>query len=634
MKPKVFIIGFVVAIITLSHVRAFSQEFGKVSKEELSMTSIPEDPEADADAVILFDFGAITPQAFAEHKRVKVFTKRGTEFANISIPFRRGDKIKELEGYTITKNGKKFRLNPGQVFTKEGRNWNEMVFSLPGVEEGCVFEYRYMKWTNYTYVLGPWYFQNEIFTKLSQVTLKLEMGWLYSYFFKNPGSANTEPSIQYAIKETEYIWTFRNIPLIKEEPYVACINDYRTAVYFERSAYKRAYSGTPNPIDTWAECGELADTVYKAFVYDKSKINKKASELIQNATTDSVKLVKIYDYVRQNINWNGERGIFNMKEKTFGAILTRQEGSGVEKNLLLLNLLKAAGFLTYPVLINTRDFGRVIKEKPGLIQFNHLVVWVKLGEKEWLVDAVDRLCPLGMLPPKDLGRYGLLLDGERSRITEIPSPEVVSEEHYVTQGKLWDDGGIACSSSVSYQGYYNLSAREQIEEQGKETFSKQEFLHSIPTAIMDSIIFSTLDSIASHLEISFTLSVPHHAQVVGEDLYVNLTLYTRLQSNPFENESRYFPVDFPYPLTKIEDTEFSIPNGLAVRELPANVYRKIPGATFSKTFSVEGNLVKCHRQLDINQIAFPVEQYQGLRNFYQDIVSTDQLLVTLTREHK
>lgn len=631
MKLKVSMTVFVLVMSAFYHVGSPSQEFGKVSPEELEMTSIPEDPEADA--VILFDFGAVTPDAFAQHRRVKVLTKRGTESANVSIPFYRGEKIKNLEGYTITRDGRRFRLDPKQVFTKKYKYWNEMVFTLPGVEEGCVFEYSYVKPTKYTYRLGPWYFQNDIFIRLSQVTLKLEQGWLYSYFFKNARTAKTEPRMVDAYGGMEYVWTFENVPPIREEPYVACIDDYRTAIYFEQSGYKNPYSEDRDAIDTWAECGEFGDTVYSMFKYDKSTVKKKAQELTKDVSEDSTKIARIYDFVRQKIDWNGERGIFNLDEKSFRKIISRMEGTATEKNFLLLKLLGQAEIEADPVLVSTRDNGKVLKLKPGLIQFNHLIVRVKLGEQYWYLDAVDRLCPLGMLPQADLGDYGLLLDGDKSHVIELPTPTVVSKKHIVTTGAIVEDGGLTCSSSVSYAGYLNLTVRERIEEEGKEAFAKDALLKSIPAATMDEITLAPLDSADQPLEVSIKFSAPQYAQMVAEDLYFNPTLYTRLESNPFESEDRHFPVDFSYPFVQIEDTEFLIPSGLKVRELPKNAHAVIQGAEFRRTFSLEDNKLQCHRELTVRKLAFPVSQYEEIRNFYQGIVSADQLQIVLTKKH-
>lgn len=68
-------------------------KFGKVSDEELQMTAIPEDPEADA--VVLFDVGDLRIREGSEkyyltmerHTRVKILTEKGKDYASVSIPF-------------------------------------------------------------------------------------------------------------------------------------------------------------------------------------------------------------------------------------------------------------------------------------------------------------------------------------------------------------------------------------------------------------------------------------------------------------------------------------------------------------------------------------------------------------------
>jgi hypothetical protein len=630
MKSKASMTLLVLATLAFCRGAWSGQEFGRASQEELEMTSIPEDP--DADAVVLFDFGAVTPHAFARHRRVKVLTKRGTESANVSIPFYKRDKITDLEGCTITRDGRRFWLDSKQVFTKKGKDWNELVFTLPGVEEGCVFEYRYSKRTKYTYVLGPWYFQDRIFTKLSQVTLRLESGWLYSYFFRNAGTAKTEARMVDIYGGMEYVWTFENVPPIREEPYVACLNDYRTAVYFEQSGWRNAYSKNRDPIDTWAELGEMAEKLYQGFKYDESKIKKTASELTKEASSDSAKAENIYDFVRQRIDWNGERGIFNLDEKSFRKILDRMEGTAAEVNFLLLKLLEHAEIKAEVVLISTRDNGTILKLKPGLIQFDHLIVRVRFGDSYWYLDAVERLCPLGVLPQADLGECGLLLDGYSSRIIELPTPRVISRRHIVTTGTVAEDGGFACSSLVSYAGYPDFAVRNRIQEKGREEFVKDEFLNSIPAAVMNHAAVAWLDSTDRPLELSINFSAPQYVQMVAEDWYVNPTLFSGLESNPFESEERQFTVDFNYPFAHTEDTELHVPEGFEIRNSPGAVFRSIPGAEFRKTFSFEENRVKCHRELRVSKLTFPVSQYDEIREFYEQIVSADQLRIVLTRK--
>ncbi len=642
-KFKALFCILMLILVSRSYAELSGNEFGKVSPEELGMSYLPED--STADAVILFDIGAISPEAFAQHKRVKVFTKRGTSFANISIPFYKIEKIEDLEGCTYTKDGKKYCLNPKEVFTKKGEEGlNVLVFALPGVEEGCVFEYRYRKSNNI--FLEPWYFQNEIFTKRSQFTLVLEgsRGYyyshshLYSYFFKNPRSEKTEPQTADTTSGKVYTWVLENVPPIKPEPYVTCINDYRTAIYFEYSGYdfENQFLSTHDTYakTNWIEWGKSIDTVFKSIECDTTKIKEKSSELTLGLTTDSAKAESIYNFVLKDIHWNEERGVYRIYEKDFKKILTSREGTATEINLLLLRLMKSAGIVADPVLISTRNYGKILKEKPGRIQFNHLIVRATIDGRYWFLDAINKYYPFGMLPEKDVVDYGLLLKVNESGLIKITPVNDYSLEYITTKARLREDGGLACTTTVDFHGYIGIYAREKIEKDGKNEYVKQELLNQVPNALPDTITTSPLDSIYQPFDLNVSFSASSFASLGGEVAYVNPTLFMALESNPFNSESRQFSIDFPYTFTRIEDTELQLPNGFMVKELPTNASSEIPGGKFSRTFLAEGDHIKCHRQLTINLLTFPVAQYRMLRNFFQEVVSADQLVITLVKDGK
>jgi hypothetical protein len=641
-SDRIFILVLVTLI--LCPVQSFGQKWGKVSEEEKSMTSMSEDP--DADAVILFDMGEyffkhVYPVTLARHTRVKVFSKRGIEYANISTPFLQGEKVTNIEGHTFSRDGKRVELKEDQIFTRKGENQYEIAFTLPGVDEGCVFEYRYQLWSDYTYILRPWYFQNDIFTKLSQIILKLQSGWVYSYSFMNPRGLSTEPRVEDSFvqrrEQKDYIWTYHNIQPIREEPFVDCLKDYRTGVWFERTDPKKRGAAFKARIDTWREMGQRIDDRFDKFIEEK-QISQKAAELTQAAVTDRGKARAIYDYVSRNIEWNGERGIFNFNKRYLETVLTRPleelRGTAMEKNLLLWKLLRGDGLEAWPVLIGTRDHGRTIATMPGLFQFNHIITWAKIGGEDLFLDAADPSLPFGLLPTSDLVEYGLVVDGEQRGLIRIPPCKVRSRKHFAARAELGEDGGLICSTAVSYEGYPSVSVRKQLTEEAPEQLVEQGVLSLLPAATIDSVNCFPVDSLAQPLRMRIRFSTAHYAQAAGKTLYLNPTLFTRVESNPFKSEARDLPVEFPYPLTVREDVEFSIPAGFEIVELPSDVHQKMPGVSFSKMFSTVGNLITCHRRLEHTGTNFPVEQYQTVRNFYQEIVNADQLMVVLAKKEE
>ena len=98
-----------------------AQEWGKVSEEELAMTAIPEDPEADA--VVLFDKSTVIVTLRFElvlqrHTRIKILTERGLEYGDNTIRMGQTDKLEKLQAHAILPGGKKIKLKKKDIFTK------------------------------------------------------------------------------------------------------------------------------------------------------------------------------------------------------------------------------------------------------------------------------------------------------------------------------------------------------------------------------------------------------------------------------------------------------------------------------------------------------------------------------------
>ena len=100
---------FLIGLITT----AFADDlpkFGKVSKELLQATAMPEAPNSNA--VILFDRGdmRITDDFEVElerHIRIKILAEEGKNWGDVKLSYWHEDKIKSLKAHAISPKGKK-----------------------------------------------------------------------------------------------------------------------------------------------------------------------------------------------------------------------------------------------------------------------------------------------------------------------------------------------------------------------------------------------------------------------------------------------------------------------------------------------------------------------------------------------
>ena len=155
-------------------------DFQPVSPEELKMTSYSRAPGAPA--ILLFrqvdrdDSGSGTHED--NYVRVKILTEEGKKYANVEIPYWKGDlKITGLHARTIRPDGTivNFEGKPFEktVIKTRGVKLLTETFTIPDVSVGCILEYSYRIEFGAFFVFDShWIVADELFTKSARFTLK------------------------------------------------------------------------------------------------------------------------------------------------------------------------------------------------------------------------------------------------------------------------------------------------------------------------------------------------------------------------------------------------------------------------------------------------------------------------------
>ena len=93
MKRFFFFVVFLFEVQSLLMAQVFSNEYGKVGKEDVDYSFYPNDKSAEA--VVIYDIGQsyfsrvddYYQVIYERSTRIKVFKEAGIKFANIEIPF-------------------------------------------------------------------------------------------------------------------------------------------------------------------------------------------------------------------------------------------------------------------------------------------------------------------------------------------------------------------------------------------------------------------------------------------------------------------------------------------------------------------------------------------------------------------
>ena len=232
----------------------YGKKWGTVPKEIKEMKTYAQDTSAAA--IFIFDIGELqvdmadgASMTLKRHYQIKILKESGKKYADIDIPYYYEDKIDDLKVQTILPNGKKIKVNKKDIFDEQEKEHYKLKrIAAPGATVGAIIEVKYTLFSEYVLNLESWFFQYEIPNLESVMVVQVAPGFDYSAFIKNDFyfriKQETEQYIDLdyqGLRLNRFIYRGVRIPAIKEEPYVACLNDYRAHLEFQLRGYKNEY---------------------------------------------------------------------------------------------------------------------------------------------------------------------------------------------------------------------------------------------------------------------------------------------------------------------------------------------------------------------------------------------------------
>ncbi len=481
--------------LLVSNFYAFAQKdpikFGEVDEKDIKATKYDKFP--DAEAIILCGYGQNKVELSINNTnsnseyifRIKILSKAGYERANITIPFygqgTQRERVSDIKGYTYNMEaGKvvKTKLEKSNITEKMvNKYYGEVKFALPNVKEGSVIEYAYEVRSDFDGGIPAWYFQNSIPTLWSEYRVsvpemydfaKISQG--YQPFTTNETKSSTgslsNPKgtpMSYQINNSR--WVAENIPAFKNESFIASATDHVMKIEFNLVAIKD-FSGNRKPlIDDWQKVCKilLQNEKYGKYLTKTLPDKTVVATLIANKNTPKEKALAVYEYVKTTFKYNGRNGV--QTRKSLKDVWEKKVGNSSEINLLLVNMLREAGITAEPVVLSTRNNGKVATEYPLIDKFNYTVVYINVGNEEMLLDATDPLLVAGMLAYPALNGVGLLVKENAPPTGEWVNLQLSkfakTTKMVISNLAITKDGIVKGELSTKFGGYEAIDIRRK-----------------------------------------------------------------------------------------------------------------------------------------------------------------------------
>jgi len=667
-------------IFLLTFQCVFSQKapikLGDIDEKEVKATQHEKFP--DAEAVVLCDYGNIrydlsgnSPKLVFEHiKRIKILKKIGYEHANRTIPFEthgsNREKVSNIKGYTYNfENGKveKIKLEKNAILDKMiDKNSGETKFSMPNVKEGSVIEYSYEIRSDFWWHIPVWYFQNQIPTVWSEYRVSLpeyfnfvKLSQVYKEFSIDEKSSKTE-SVSApqggGAQNTKYEndgnrWVMHDVLPFKDEQFIASPNDHIMKMEFQLSAINSPGGSTKRFMETWEKLIKDLTEHDKYGVYLAKNLPDKAlvQGLIADKPTKKDKATAIYDYVKHNIKYTKQTGIYT--KRSLKDVLEKKVGNNAEINLLLVNMLREAGLEAYPVLLSTRPHGKIFEQYPIESKFNYTIVYLNTGiNEELLLDATDPILPMGMISYNALNGKGLLVEpsGKASWINLQLSKFTKTSNIVLANLNMDAKGVVKGEISSRFGGYEAIKKRQKLlkdtevavvdeAEEGEEV-DKESPTDEAEDKKTNKMTFKNIKEFDKPLDGVMQIETSEYSQLNDDFIYLTPLLEYRMKENPLKSETRLFPVDYACATEQSFYMNFIIPEGYEVEELPKPIRIKWEDGTVKYDYTITAieNKIQLMSKFVLTRPVFQANEYKFLRELYAQIVAKQEEQIVLKKK--
>jgi transglutaminase-like putative cysteine protease len=638
---------FILSLIALPTIHA--QEFGPPSPDELSITSVPEQPGAPA--VILFHDEICDDNLHycSVYKRIKILTEAGIQkYSDISLYSYRGFAVADVRARTVHVDGKivNFEGKPFDkiVYKGHGVRLNVKSFSVPDVQVGSIIEYRYFYHYPDEYFMNPprWVLQEELFQKrvhftyvpssivysTSSRSLVNEHGTIVGVTWTGRLPNGVAPKV-IELPKTQVELETQNVPAFLEEDHTvpSDVLKWHLQIYYRTNESLEGW---------WKDEGKIWNKSVEKFVGKTDGLADVISKVTSPSDTPEQKVKKLYAFVKTLDNYTYlpeksalEQKALGLQQNRGAADVIRQKGGYRDEiTRLFIALVRTAGFPAYAMRVSDRSEQIFEKAYLSTAQFDAELAIVTLDGKDVFLDPGTRYAPYGLLDWRYTASGGIRQAAKGTGFAESPLPSYVQAlTKRAVRVALKEDGSADGTMAVLFAGQEALIRREdasKTDDEGRKKLLEDEARDWLPGGAQVTLTKAPQwDAIESPLIAEFKVSTPL-AVSAGHRWTIPVDLLEVNETPMFPHAERVNHIYLNYPYRRIDDVGITVPATMQVETLPQSEEVKLSYALCATQRSQKGQQILAQRDFVIADMIIPVSEYKQLKDFYDKIKSVDE----------
>lgn len=623
--------------------------YGRVTLQNVQMSGFPSDTSASA--VVLNEFGESyfddhrdNNLVFEYHVVIKILRKEGLDAGDVGVLLRRSDNRKEFLRYAKAssynlENGsmKESVMDPKAVHTvKINQYYDEAKFAVPNVRVGSVIEIAYALESPFIFNFRNWEFQSHLPKIRSEYWATIPGNYLYNITFRgflkltqnkdelvkncfNPGGSHWSDCLRYK-------WAIDNVPAFIEEDYMTARSNFISMINFELSEIVYFDGRKDRVTKEWKDAEQelrTSERFGQQLKRGKSIVDGHVDAVLATETDPLAKAHKVYDFIKNWYKWDEFYGIYS--ELGIKKAFDEHQGNVGDINLSLVAALRYAGIEADPLVLSTRNNGLPIELHPVLSDFNYVIAKARIGDKDYLLDAVDDFVPFGTIPERCLNGKGRVF-GEKGSYWYDLKTSVKARKRSLIQMTLQPDGLIKGSVENVYTGYDAIDERKSLFNAGSNDKYFKDLKSSLSNIELTGYKIDNPDDLSKPVTVRLEFETMCFDDPQVQNFLFNPTLFDRIDKNPFKSKERLYPVDFGSAVERTTMLTLEYPEQYQLAELPAKVGIALPNATARYGYEVknDGNKLSMQSFITIAKPVFTSDEYHYLKELYAQIVATQQ----------
>jgi len=610
------------------------------------------DPAADLakgqDAVLLEErleiaVASATSARVRYTNRTQVLTQRGAERYDVAfVGYGKGVTIRDLRGAVVSPAGKRAEVKRQQIadaaaFESYALYADSMVraINFPGVVPGSTVEYSWEQEIGNLFFLPDRFdLQEAIPVRIKVLTVQAPADFLLRAPVRGA-------SPEYEREERDGLvtqrWTVRDVAPLKREPLLPPIEDLVPNVTIVPR--RIVWSGVAT-IDAanWSGIGRFYWDLARDRMVPSPEVAEAARALVQGIASPDDRLRALFEFVQGKINYVSiSLGVGGWQPHTNGDVYRFRYGDCKDKATLLIAMLRAVDLEALPVLIRTRDAGRIDPDNPGVV-FNHAIVAVPRPDGYLFLDPTDTVTPFGDLPGDDQGVPVVVVksDGTGEFLETPLSPPERNRRDRTVRGSISAAGNFEGTLDIAAWGQRRVDMAGFLDSRPSEREDDLEDLIAslCPGSIMKGYEVAPPRGPQDPIRVTIRFTVPQFVtRAAGLEILspqiVRLPWLAQMATAPDRTHALYLD----YPRQENSEVRLALPPGRTLKKVPADRERSAAGLTVTSRYAVKQDgdhqVLEVRRTISISRREVPASEFPALRTLLGSLAEEDASAVTL-----